>query len=529
VTLEHLDVLIAFAVVMLGVSLLITVLTQMIGSLLGLRGHNLRRALVDLIGTAHPTLSEHASDIARRVLQHPLVSDSAVQWYADLVEYRPRYKWPLAGLGGLAAGLIIWGSTRSVVPEASLLNLYVGFAVTVIVGLALVWLPGRWTLATALRVEELIGVLEKLSDGVALPVAPPASPQLPLPAGWTMAHSMAYIAQAARAATSPEIQALATQVQKSVGAVPVGPAIPAGAAAPQPSLSVALDKVIQQIPTTVESKLDDLKSWFSSAMDRAKQRFTMQTRLVTVAVSMIVAFGMHFDAPRLLKQLSTDTQLRTSLVNGASAMAKRAEKILPASKPQGHTNNPPKPDAAVAGAVKGPKDVPSPATALEQAGAETGQASAAVRPLPEVYAESATETVAALQSESKSKTGSKLEPASAFACREEALEWLQSKGVADASSEFNKRVDARLETESSKLLDQAASIKCQLSHSGFQLVPTPYPSWNFKNDNVFGILAAAALLGLGAPFWYNALKTMSSLRPLVAGKQEQEQKEKPRN
>jgi hypothetical protein len=46
-TLEHLDTFIAFGSVMLGVSLLITILTQMVGSLLSLRGHNLERAVVD--------------------------------------------------------------------------------------------------------------------------------------------------------------------------------------------------------------------------------------------------------------------------------------------------------------------------------------------------------------------------------------------------------------------------------------------------------------------------------------------------
>jgi len=43
-TLGHLDILIAFASVMLGISLLITVLTQTVSSLLSLRGNNLKRA-----------------------------------------------------------------------------------------------------------------------------------------------------------------------------------------------------------------------------------------------------------------------------------------------------------------------------------------------------------------------------------------------------------------------------------------------------------------------------------------------------
>jgi hypothetical protein len=60
-----------------------------------------------------------------------------------------------------------------------------------------------------------------------------------------------------------------------------------------------------------------------------------------------------------------------------------------------------------------------------------------------------------------------------------------------------------------------------------QLVPQPYPNPFYKNwqptNRVFwGILASAALLSLGAPFWFNVLKNLSNLRPLLAKKQESE-------
>ena len=45
---QHLDIVIAFVVLMLVVSLLIMAATQVVVSLLGLRGANLRRGLVDL-------------------------------------------------------------------------------------------------------------------------------------------------------------------------------------------------------------------------------------------------------------------------------------------------------------------------------------------------------------------------------------------------------------------------------------------------------------------------------------------------
>src|SRR5260370_15182133 len=88
--LQHLDTVIAFAVVMLGVSLVITVGTQIVVSLLGLRGTNLRRSLTDLFETASPDreAKRHAKEIARRVLRHPLISDSVFsRFYFQLDEF----------------------------------------------------------------------------------------------------------------------------------------------------------------------------------------------------------------------------------------------------------------------------------------------------------------------------------------------------------------------------------------------------------------------------------------------------------
>jgi hypothetical protein len=40
--------------------------------------------------------------------------------------------------------------------------------------------------------------------------------------------------------------------------------------------------------------------------------------------------------------------------------------------------------------------------------------------------------------------------------------------------------------------------------------------------HLWGILASALLLSLGAPFWFNMLKTLSNLRPVLANKEQQE-------
>jgi hypothetical protein len=67
------------------------------------------------------------------------------------------------------------------------------------------------------------------------------------------------------------------------------------------------------------------------------------------------------------------------------------------------------------------------------------------------------------------------------------------------------------------LLKQAKDIQGDLNKSQFQLVPVPYPGCNF-DGHIWGIIASAVLLSLGAPFWFNVLSSASSMRPLLAQK-----------
>src|SRR5437867_13098964 len=77
-TLEHLDTIIAFVVIITGVSLLVTTLTQMVSALLGLRGSNLRWGIQTLLKELDPNLAAHAATISEKVLHHPLISDSTL-------------------------------------------------------------------------------------------------------------------------------------------------------------------------------------------------------------------------------------------------------------------------------------------------------------------------------------------------------------------------------------------------------------------------------------------------------------------
>ncbi len=125
--LNQLDILIGFAVVMAMVSLLITILTQMVSAALGLRGKYLADALEAMIHKIDPTISEQVDELgkdlalgnklARWVLTHPVLSDS-------LLLTRPR----------------IWDKFPP-----------------------LAWLRERWKIASAVRTDELFQVLQDIA------------------------------------------------------------------------------------------------------------------------------------------------------------------------------------------------------------------------------------------------------------------------------------------------------------------------------------------------------------------------------
>src|SRR5262245_5031600 len=260
-TLEHLDIAIALVVVMLAVSLLVTILTQMVTSVLGLRGENLRRGISDLISTVHPEAAKQADDIADKVLNHRLISDSAVS-KLDLLASVPVLK----------------------------------------------SLHKSWKLATAIRFEELIGAMDMLAASATrdengnLPASEKAMTEI--------------VAKAKR-----RIQEQTKTVMDQVEALSKLPQVQVG-------------QVLARVPDAARMTLGvDLGSWFNPAMDRVSQKFAMHSRVVTIVVSVLLAFVLHLDTFRLWSLFSTDAELRASLVTSSDAMQQTAGRILQAPAP----------------------------------------------------------------------------------------------------------------------------------------------------------------------------------------------------
>ncbi len=87
-----------------------------------------------------------------------------------------------------------------------------------------------------------------------------------------------------------------------------------------------------------------------------------------------------------------------------------------------------------------------------------------------------------------------------------------------------------LKTFTQNSAKSAEQIRSLLQKGGLQLFSFRWPrSFADFGDSIksffshfWGILVSGALLSLGAPFWFNSLKALTNLRPVVAQKEKKE-------
>jgi len=88
--LQQLDIAIAFVVLMLMLSLLVTAIVQAISAVLDLRGKNLVRALADLFKQIDPGLRAKAGKNFRNWLAHPFTRETTLATQlADAIATHP--------------------------------------------------------------------------------------------------------------------------------------------------------------------------------------------------------------------------------------------------------------------------------------------------------------------------------------------------------------------------------------------------------------------------------------------------------
>ena len=572
--------MISFVVLILVASLLITAATQVVVGLLGLRGANLRRGLVDLFETAYPDPEARrwAKEMARRVLRHPTISDSIFSRFrlrADRLPFIapetagklqsasasiPLLPWIMGGVGGFfitPIGVAIAKRlfTADLCRYSDLLAGYVSainfcthpWRTGALVGAILGGLLSRCRLATAVRVDELLAVLEKLAEP--LPgTLPDAAQRTMLTIAWREqelgasarpgaeeegqpVQSKPYFDKGIASLQHEDLSPAAADFEEGIvrhaepvetdGRIAVVVENSTAPAKEQEPGSIPATAGLTTVSTPSEPRLEGVRAWFDYVMDRASQRFTLQARLVTVALSCVFVLAGHFDAVWLLRSMSQGAELRARLTATAEGIDKHAEQFSH-SKPGAHTVVP---DVYRQAMVSILRTVPRNPELNEARPQTKRKARAKAR---EKVAATAVPAEDSVTSEAKSKAMHALETSPGFASREEAESWLRTTLDGNSAREtlavaYQQEVNVELVSDSDKLIDQSASLKSELARSELKLFQDERLS-PLSSSEVPGLLFTIAFLSLGAAFCYNTLKNLASLRPQFATGQIRERK-----
>jgi hypothetical protein len=398
--LGYLDTLIGFAVVMLVISLLITILTQIVSGVINHRGSNLKWGLKTLFANIDPkqfpNLTARADNVAEAVLTHCLVSDS---WFSGNKVAQQLGKF--APLGRLFR---------------------------------------RFQLATAIRPAELTAILKHLSSN-------------------TFAEDQ---------------KEIAVEIQKLLG---VADAVSASAAAVgRPAAAnavVEVERTLKDAAAKADESAARLQAWFGSMMDRVSQKFTMYMRIWTVAFAFCFAFGLGLNTMSLIGDLYNNSTLRNSLVAAADQAMASASSVLDSKNLLAARYS-----ASLQQALKG----------------------AGISPVQQVPPTLDTP--------------------------DDAVKWVDQNVAEAQRADVLKRFSVLAVAASREAIQssyaEANTLASLAAKSGFRVMDFQWPwsrTWTWAG--LIGVLASAGLLSLGAPFWFNTLKSLTNLRPTIAAKEDQ--------
>jgi hypothetical protein len=225
--------------------------------------------------------------------------------------------------------------------------------------------------------------------------------------------------------------------------------------------------LLQGTVNSIQDEAGKIEAWFNATMDRVSARFTTYIRLWTVAFSVALALGTGLNTVSLLNDLYTNGAFREAVAGSATQMMDLAGRVLP----------------------NGPQDVAT-----------------------KINTEAVTRAIA--DSSAKADTA----PAG-IASENAARAWITAH-VSDtaqqsaALSAFDKALmDARVQ--------DAAAVRTILTKASFDIRQFGWKQGQPYGPQIPGALVTAALLSLGAPFWFNMLKQLTNLRPILANKQDE--------
>jgi hypothetical protein len=327
--LNALDTVIAFAVIMTVLSLLITLVVQMISATLSLRGKNLANALALTFQTIDPNIGKYAHSLAAQILRDPIFSDS-------LLQKKGRPALDEAAQKLIAAQRKFRVATLRKADDPNRADAINEARAEVQAASADVTLPevkanreepwGFWTLpwggameiATAIRPGEIYRVLQELREMSAEEAQLRDIPkELPDKARRLIAalHRWDQPAIESRGKLA-DIAALskifAPEQQKTV--------------------VDALESFGATMHRATTRAYDRFQRWFGSAQDRAEQWFQMHVRAVTITAAILVTLFLQLDTVEIYYKLRAEPKLVDALVKAAPGVLEQGGAI------QGHSD-----------------------------------------------------------------------------------------------------------------------------------------------------------------------------------------------
>jgi hypothetical protein len=311
--LNTLDTVIAFAVIMTVLSLVITLVVQMVSAALSLRGKNLANALALTFQTIDPTIGKYAHSLAAQILRDPIFSDSlwqtknrsldenAQKFIAAQRNLRDaRLRRPddpnRADAISKATAEVNTAKAAVTVPDVALNREKPwGFW-------AIPW-GGPMQIATAIRPGEIYRVLQEMRE-----MTPEEARLLNIP-GELPEKAQRLIAALHRL----DIPALESRVKlKDIAAA-------AKIFAPEQQTAVlgALGSFGATVERATTQAYDRFQRWFGSGQDRAEQWFQIHVRMVTIVAAILVSVFLQLDTVEIYDKLRHEPKLVQALVKSA--------------------------------------------------------------------------------------------------------------------------------------------------------------------------------------------------------------------
>jgi hypothetical protein len=481
--LSTLDTVIAFAVIMTVLSLLITIIVQMVSAAFSLRGKNLANALALTFQTIDPNIGGYAHSLAAQILRDPIFSDS-IWCKKTRPALDPQTQALIAAEKKLKQAQQEFDEDSNDEAKAQAVTFARDEVEKAGVGLQIPSVePNRmkqwrfWTwpwgggtqLGTAIRPGEIYRVLYELDDMSETEAAfRNIPPELVRKAADLIAALKHWDHPALESQAKLRVISKVSELFK--------------AETQQQAVVNSLANFGATVERATTQAYDRFQRWFGSAQDRAEQWFQMHMRIVTIVFAILTAFLLQLDTGDIYRQLHDQPKLVDALVKSAPGLVEQGGKILDSTDTSAY-------HAYLLWLEKHP--------------------SFELKPLPASGTGKAYHD--ALEALLKEKS---VKPEDTAAWLTEYDE-LQTKGAEAFLQSRQKTIN---------------TLKDDIEKTGFTLVPAGFLArWDDPQrsngfcfrlrqfwPHLFGVLATAGLLTLGAPFWFNLLKNLMSLRPAVA-------------